>query len=363
MAEDQSSLSTAYKSYVMSLPQQTFSKGGLDREDVDYYAKESPTGRDENWKFWRNRRVKDDPLVTGYNYIFVTAPELPVDNRSPSLAGSAQSNIILSNNQRVLGLPREGSPSIYSQDIVELLSGYKSAMLPILSNRALSYTTSDEVLSTLDYSETWNRFKIVLGTTAKDSRISGSLTVNYLEDPHLTIMKLHRLWMEYVEKVFMGDCLTGRYLLDADMLNNMARTIDYMTSIYMFTVQPDGETITHWCRYTGCFPTKVPWGELSAEDGDVEIKKSIPIEYQFSYKEDMNLYVLRDFNLLTTGDLHNSPQGKFFTGGDIGELTGSRNRAYPGVVNYRINERGQRVTKDEFTGMPIFRLVFPDPSA
>ena len=349
------SISSEYKSYILGLPQQSLDKTKADREDVDYYASETPSGRDENWTFWRNRKVKDDPLVTGYNYLFITAPELPIHSKSPSMTGGNNTELILSNNQRVLGLPSEGGDnriSIYSREIIEALSGSTMSMIPVLSNRAASYMTSDEALATVDYSETWNRYKIVLGTTAKDSRISGQMTVNYLEDGHLTIMKLHRLWLEYIEKAFMGDTLTGRYLAGADMLNHLSRTIDYMCSIYVFTVQPDGETITHWCRYTGCFPTKVPWGELTSEDGGIDIKKTIPVEYQFSYKEDMNLYILRDFNLLSTGDALSSPTGSYYTGSSVDSLRGASSGKYPGVVYGG---------KDLYTGMPIFKLVLPNP--
>ena len=125
-----------------------------------------------------------------------------------------------------------------------------------------------------------------------------------------------------------------------------------MCSIYVFTVQPDGETITHWCRYTGCFPTKVPWGELTSEDGGIDIKKTIPVEYQFSYKEDMNLYILRDFNLLSTGDALSSPTGSYYTGSSVDSLRGASSGKYPGVVYGG---------KDLYTGMPIFKLVLPNP--
>ena len=338
------------QSYLSSLPNMSRDVGSPgvagkpDKEDVDYFYP-----RDENNFFWFNRKYRDDPLVTGYNYLFVTSPELPIWEQSPSLRGGGTN--ILEHNGKMLGLPGANRSSIYSEYMLQALGG-ASAFIPILTNRAVSYVMSDDVLGTVDYSETWNRFKIVLGSTAKDSRISGQFTANYMEDMQLTIMKLHRLWLDYTEKAFMGDCVSGGVLLSDDMLNNGVRTIDYMSSIYQFAVQPDGETITHWCKYTGVFPTKVPWGELTSEDGSIDIKKSIPIEYQFSYKEDMSLHILQDFNLLGQGSGLNDFTGNFYTGSEV-LLPSSPNDRYPSVI---------AAGKDTYTGLPLFKLVFPDNS-
>ena len=368
MAED-SGLASDYLNYINGLPVQILPRNGslrpgsagpIDKEDVDYFH----NSRNEQDLFWFNRRHTEDPLVTGYNYLFITAPELPIHSGSPSLTGRYDSqrvsNIssggagdILQHNIKMLNLPSESGGAgntIYSDYIVRCLAGLRP-FIPILTNRATSYVMSDEVLGTIDYSETWNRYKIVLGTTGKDSRISGNFTINFMEDNFLTIMKLHRLWTEYIEKVFMGDCVSGGVLLSGDMLDNNIRTIDYMCSVYQFAVQPDGETLIHWCRYTGVMPTKVPWSELTSEDGSIDIKKAVPIEYQFSYKEDMSMYVLRDFTLLSGGTGLNSAQGGFFTGGDVSIPRSPSSDTNPSVIY-----AGQ----DDRTKMPIYKLVFPN---
>lgn len=333
-------LGLEFEQYMNSLPQYS-PKPGSTKEDVDYVDKT----RNEQDYFWFNRKIKEDPLVVGYNYIFVTAPQLPIHSTSPSLTGPKAGDI-LAHNAGILNLPSSGD-SIYNEFILKTLAGGEP-LIPLFTNRALSAVMSDEVMATLDYSETWNRYKIVLGTTAKDSRISGTFTINYLEDTHITIMKMHRLWIEYIEKAFMGDAISGGILLDTDMLSNARRTIDYMSSVYQFAVQPDGETIIHWCRYTGCFPTKVPWGELTSEDGSIDIKKTVPIEYQFSYKEDMSMHVLRDFNLLAGSDLSNVT-GDYYMGAKV-RVGGSENGRIPAVVS---------AGKDPFTQMPTYKLIFP----
>ena len=322
-----------------------------DRDDLNYTL-----DRDEMKRFWRFRRPINDPLVTGYNYVFVTAPELPFTTQSPSFAGivhQAGVSGIIQKNTRVLGLPGNGNTSIYSNDIVSMLAGEGPGLfMPILSNRCVNFIASDEVLNTMDYSETWNKYKMVLGTTAKDSRIGPTFAINYMEDQYLTIMKIHKLWIEYVEKVFIGDCISGGVLLTDDLMSNEKRTIDYMVSVYFFQTAPDGETLTYWSRATGCFPVKVPWGELTSEDGGKQdLKTSIPIEYQASYKEDMRIEILRDFNLLQGGPGPSSPKGGYWTGNFISGL--------PGVGGDK--PRIERVTNAQknYEGVPLFRLVMP----
>ena len=335
-----------FQQYMNSLPVYS-DRPSVTKDDVDYMDKT----RNEQDYFWFNRKIKEDPLVVGYNYIFVTAPQLPIHSTSPSLGNRSHATDVLRHNAAMLDLPEAGD-SIYNEFIIKTLGGAEP-FIPLFTNRALSAVMSDEVLTTLDYSETWNRYKIVLGTTAKDSRISGTFTINYLEDTHITIMKMHRLWIEYIEKVFMGDCVPGGIVLETDMLDNARRIIDYMSSIYQFAVQPDGETLIHWCRYTGCFPTKVPWGEMTSEDGAIDIKKSVPIEYQFSFKEDMSMHVLRDFNLLSSGGSLDNVNGNTYMGAGV-RIGGGGNARLPSI---------RAAGKDPFTQMPTYKLVFPNNAA
>lgn len=312
------------------------------KESLDYLTK-----RDENKRFWQNRKVLLDPLTTGYHYMFVTSPELPISYTSPSLIGGnpAAAKSALDYNRKALNID---GVSIYNDHIVNSLAGSENNFIPMLTNRSLSIVASDDVLNTIDYSETWNKYKIMLGNTAKDSRISGNFSINYAEDSALTIMKMHKLWMDYIEKAFMGECVSGGVLLGNDLMSNEKRTIDYVVSVYHFSTMPDGETLTHWCRYTGVFPIKTPWSEFTSEDSNAEIKRSIPIEYQFSYKEDMSVYVLRDFNLLQ-GSSNWLPNANLYTGGNVNLGSVAENKP-------RIIQQSNYVAN---TGEKRFKLLFP----
>jgi hypothetical protein len=307
---------------------------------------------DEVKEFFKFRKPIHDPLVTGYNYLFITAPDLPIDAAATSLIQGAPTNAkaILERNRRMLGI---AGSSMYTNDMVRTLAGAAGdQFIPLFTNRARSYTYSDEVLNTMDYAETWNRYKIVVGTSGKDARISGQLVVNYQEDQYLTIMKMHQLWFDYIEKAFLGECISGGVLLSDDMMNNQNRTIDYMSSIYMFSTLPDGETLTHWSKYTGILPSKNPWSEFTSEDGGKqEVKDSVPIEYQFTFREVMKLDILRDFNLLQAHADINKPTKEFFTNSiiDMDKTPINKNRPYIA-----------RTGKDQHEGRHLFKLVMPD---
>lgn len=328
---------------------------GENRSDLDFLN----TKGDEQREFFRFRRPLGDPLTTGFNYIFVTAPELPITAGSTSFAtapGANRANAIkqiLTQNQRILGLHNQ---SLFPREVQEWLSGaHNDQFIPILTNRSVGSVASDEILNTIDYAETYNRYKIVLGTSAKDSRISGTMTIPYQEDSDLTILKLHKLWQLYIEKVYTGECTPGGVLLSQDMMSNEKRTIDYMVSIYLFSVLPDGETLNYWCKFTGCLPVKMPWSEFTSEDGNHEVKSSVPIEYQFTYKEDLTLDVLRDFNLTSSFKGLEAMDKNLFQGSvvDVEAAAVPANR--PRV------ERIKNVK--EYENKVRYRLVFPDGTA
>jgi hypothetical protein len=180
------------------------------------------------------------------------------------------------------------------------------------------------------------------------------MTINLMEDQWTTMLRMHKLWFEYIEKCFIGECISGGVLLSKDLMDNAKRTVDYLVSIYMFSTLPDGETLTHWNRVTGALPTKLPWSEFTSEDGGKqEIKSTINIEYAYTYREEMKLEVLRDFNLLASRADIEQPAGKFYTG------SSSQN---PDTI--KVNDDRPRIIKipnsfDKANNRSLYRLAMP----
>jgi hypothetical protein len=327
MSDTNSSLSSAY------LTELTNSKDNLD------YV----TSRNEYTEFFRFRRPVLDPVVTGYNYIFMTSPDLN-----------------LSNEQNKAALNISGT-SIYPSKIIDMLSGNQGIFIPLITNRAISIPASDEVLATVDYSETWNKYKIVLGTTSKDSKISGTCTINFQDDQYLTLLKLHKLWKEYIEKVYLGRAYS-KYAFQSGSIGALSQYIDYMSSIYVFTTLPDGKTLTFWSKYTGVFPTKLPFGDFQSDDGSQDVKKSFSYEYQFSYKEDMSVQILQDFNLLANSansQIINTPTSTNNLNNYEVNLTPGDNMSVPYIEFNKGNFDNIGQASLLYNNSNTFSLVFP----
>ena len=249
--------------------------------------------------FFVDKKGLPEVPITGVNYIFFTSPDLGVTQAKFNSIPNAKydPSKAFKNNQNVLKLPGGKGESIYNDFMVKSLSGEMGMFIPIFSNRAASLPASSETLDTLDYSETWNKYKIPLGTTTKDSKISGNFELMFRDDSNLTIMKMVKLWYDYIESVFYGRCLSP-YAMIGDMQDPFNTIIDYMSSVYAFSCKPDGKTLQYWAKYTGVFPTSNPYEIFASEDGDWSNITRTHIPFQFAYKEDMDVTILRDFNLL-----------------------------------------------------------------
>jgi hypothetical protein len=257
---------------------------------------------------FNHRYPIENPLITGYNYIFFTCPRLSLIESQFNTSNIGElSSDYYKNNSRQLGLPLNDNDSIYDKNIITALAGggglYK--FIPLLTNCAVKYSATDEKLDTMDYAETWNKFKIVIGTSNQDSRLAGTFQIEYMEDDELHIMKLHKLWCNYIEKVFLGDVVSIAALkaIGTDGAGAFSTgVIDYMTSMYHFSTLPDGKTLQYWCKYTGVFPTTNPFSNFTSDDGTSNISSSVPIEYQYSFKEEMKIHILEDFNIVSSNN-------------------------------------------------------------
>ena len=316
----------------------------LDPTKIDYLDYRNISEEYDN--FYKFRMPVHEGVVNGYNYIFMTAPELALSNGNTDAA-------IIEHNRKMLGL---NTDRVYSQNIINSLSGSRN-FIPLITNRAIKYTAAAEQLSTMDYGETWMRYKMLVGSSTKDSIISGSFAVEYNEDSNLNILKMHKLWVDYIDGCFNGNILSKNAAVNTGLFSGVnllnSFQIDYLVSIYHFAVKPDGETLYYWTKYTGVMPTSVPWDIFTSDDGVQDVIRSVPIEYIFAYKEDMKYSILSEFNRTQAGvDLQVSP--KYHEYAEIGSLYN------PGLFVPRIEVSNMKATKDE--NMPVYKLIIPGNS-
>lgn len=351
----------------------------INNEFLELYVDASKTNEDmEHDYIFPYKKVAHEPLVTGFHHVFFTCPIMNIMVLDKFASEQAARNTIkyygeIVNNCRVLGIKRfsmgnsiGGSDSIYDDWMVDYLSGkirmskFATPFIPFLSNRCVSVPSSEVNMGTREYGTSISKFSMSIGTDTKESRMAGDITVEYAEDSDLSIMRFHKLWMEYIEGLSEGDIypnifkttiyeqisrfissggtansnpdlvikgikgLKGvsswmdkatskvsswlspkdqrfsttesGYITDGGFFNNLS--LDYLSSIYYFHVKPDGHTLNYWCKYTGVYPTSIPYDIFSVSEGQQQVVDKVGIKYKSLWKEEMNIEILRDFNLV-----------------------------------------------------------------
>lgn len=237
-----------------------------------------------------------DPFVAGNSYIFITRPQLFIDMQPSSDNLKQMAYVNATREPNFVSFLNEQFPNEADKSLFASLSFnrnyttlFDSQFLPIFTNNCKNFDPSDTNLEQMEAFETKQGFKQVLPTFTTISETSGNLTINVTEDSNLSFTKLMNLWVKYIANVTDGT-------FDANPEMIKSGTLDYMCSIYYFTLDVDGKTISYWAKYTGCWPTSIPYGSFRYNKGS---KDPVELDLQFAYtvKEDMNPKILEEFNI------------------------------------------------------------------
>ena len=216
--------------------------------------------------------IGGDPASTGPFYVFITTPDL---------------NILEENARKYLKIGEPMAP----EAIARLLTG-GNGVIKLLTNLAEGFSPQDIVLDTYSVGEGWDGSKMTVPKSTLNSRQNGTAQIEFVEWSGLPITNMHRMWVDYIEAVTKG-ILSPKY---GNPNYITARILDYACSIYYFQTLPDARTIEFGVRFTGAFPTAVPYTPWSGRLGNSEgIKVSIP--YAFSYMEPMDAMIFDEFNI------------------------------------------------------------------
>ena len=159
-----------------------------------------------------------------------------------------------------------------------------------LSNKAASFSLKDEQIKSDTYGKSFKGWQIAYGRNNVESKSADNFTVTFNDDRTLHIYLLHKLWVDYISEVYQGrKAPKSEYIRE--------RMLDYAASCYYIITAEDGETIIFWSKYYGVFPTTIPSNKYGWAQGNVIKKEDIDIEYQYSFKEDMNPEALVEFNI------------------------------------------------------------------
>lgn len=240
-----------------------------------------------------------DPFVGGSAYIFVTRPLLFLEPSKP----------VTSNHNGQLAYENMTRDPFFTQFLVTEVTNeidkhilyslsynqnfIKSNFLPIFTNQVRTFNPSGTNIDFSDFFTTQHGYKQILPVTKIMSESSGQLQLTVQEDSNLTFTKLIGLWVNYIANI-----TDGTFNANPEMIND--GILDYTSSIYYFVLEPDGKTLKFWSKYTGCWPTLIPYEELSYSRGDHSVS-DLSLSFSYNSREDMNPSILEDFNITSLG--------------------------------------------------------------
>lgn len=252
------------------------------RENLDTNGIAQTLLKNENYYNRFKLAMPDDSLSKGFVHIFFTRPDL---NFASDANGSFHAKI---KNDPFMNYQISTKKGVI--DNLYLHNGQNHYFNLFLSNKARSFSLTDENLDTIDYGKTYHNNSITLGKNTIKSLANGTFEINYHDNRDLDILALHKAWIKYISNVTIGKWNPKtKYIY--------RKIIDYACSIYVIVTAEDFETVIYWSKYYGVFPINVPYSALSWTSGDVLTKPEYSITYAYSWKEDFDPLNLTEMNL------------------------------------------------------------------
>lgn len=197
------------------------------------------------------------------------------------------------------------SHSVRKSDSISLANNMNASTLPYNTKNNFIPLLSNTLVSTLplpdknaEYVETNGN---VYGTKIRyrDSS-SGSknftFSLEFQDTRFYEVYMFFRIYDEYINLKNLGIVAPKQRQVWRKILHDQF-------SIYKITVDEDGTTITHFAKYTGVFPTSVP-SSMFSDMNSTEPKGRLSVEFNCFEVEDMNPYILREFNAVSASPLN-----------------------------------------------------------
>lgn len=276
------------------------------------------SGRRETFKNLTNHyfRFRKTPnpnakLSKGFAHIFFTRPDLNVLNYDGS--GVYTLPIACESDSSIL-YAYKNNPDLLKSLVLD--NGMTHDFMFLLSNTASSFSVLQDVLSTDNWGATWTGHTVTYGKHNHENKCAGEIQISYIDDRNLNIYHLHKIWLDYIAKVYRGELIPRGMTLQQNELwapvhgasprgNGAAysyaanKILDYATSIYYIVTAEDGESIIFWSKYYGVFPTNAPSDAFGWSSGEAIKNPKFEITYKYSFKQDYEPYNLAEFNWLS----------------------------------------------------------------
>ena len=252
--------------------------------------------------FYNNRYF--DPMVSGYGFIFITRPQLYIapTKDSSAIYDGAYNNMLKDpyfaqfiSSEAFNGLdkfiPMLLSYKDYNINADKEFTSAVSSFLPMFTNKLKNIETNDVSLESTEAFETKQGYRMPMPTHTTQSEATSQVTLSVTESSNMDFTKLMTLWVRYINYI-----TDGTFDANPDMIRD--GVLDYTSSIYYFALEPDGRTLKYWCKYTGCWPTTIPYSAMRYNKGDTQpVELDIPFIY--TVKEDLLPGILEDFNIVS----------------------------------------------------------------
>ncbi len=251
------------------------SAGIYDRTDIEWYDKFNRFGCIDPYNV----------LAFTKEYLFFTKPDLHLF-KSDSVSGGLNEEIA---NYPFFDEMYKNYPRVL-QSLQISVSPKKEKLIKVLTNSVQNTLDIPGVTSRL--SETSQTIYGVKQTyrSGQQGNEDIDFSLEFEDTKYLELYMLFKCWSEYSDKKSLGLITPpdDKYIINKELHDQIA--------IYKFIVGEDGETIIHYSKLYGCYPTGIPREAFSDMNRSNGLTYSVP--WRAFCIEDMDPIILRDFNEL-----------------------------------------------------------------
>lgn len=233
-----------------------------------------------------------EPFTTGISFVFATKPSLFLSSVSEN---DELDDLAYNNMERdslfSQFLKSDSTTTTNDHYIVDFLS-YKEdnlgSFIPLITNRLKAFSPIDTVMEQRNAFGTKQGYNLPLPSFKTQSEATNTFSISLNETKNLDITKMMMLWVNYISNITDGTFNPNPQMVRSGV-------IDYMNSFYYFVLEDDGRTLKYWAKYTGCWPSVIPYSQLSFNKGERALVNP-DLQFTYTIKEDMSLAILEDFN-------------------------------------------------------------------
>lgn len=270
-------------------------------------------------KYYMYNRFKVPDTNLAFNkmttHVFFTRPDLNLLRCGGGIVYGANSQVL---NHTDTALLYRMNPYIFKLLTDRVRCGDSNNFNMLLSQQVASFTIEDEELNAMEVGKSWSGNSMYYGDqyTGKGA---GSFRCSFTELQDLSVIKLLKLWITYIDNVskgawspsydLNGSAMISKYGSYTNWVNSepvgsslsdsyvYSKTLDYAASVYVLKCDPTGQNVLYWTKYFGVFPTNTGVSALSWDSNNgIGDSPKLDITFKYCFKKDLSPISLFEFN-------------------------------------------------------------------